>query len=88
LTVPGYLVLYLPPVSHNSGKTFLPGEPNSLLDLFWDSAYAVAKMLQNDLFDLSQLITISKMKLNLNKSSVMWFSLLFPNLQFYMMTLL
>ena len=44
-----------------------------------DSADAVAKMLQDDLCDLSQWITISKMKLNLKQSNVMWFSIKQPS---------
>ena len=44
-----------------------------------DSTDAVAKMLKDDLCDLSQWITISKMKLNLKKSSVMWFSIKQPS---------
>ena len=40
-----------------------------------DSADAVAHMLQEDICVLSQWIMSSKMKLNLKKSSVMWFSI-------------
>jgi len=44
-----------------------------------DSAGTVAQMLQEDLHVLSQWIMTSKVKLNLNKSSVMWFSIKPPS---------
>jgi len=44
-----------------------------------DSAGAVSQMLQEDLHVLSQWIMTSKMKLNLKKSSVMWFSIKPPS---------
>ena len=40
-----------------------------------DSPVTVAKILQDDLHDLSKWIEMSRMKLNLKKSSVMWFSI-------------
>ena len=40
-----------------------------------DSPTKVTAMLQDDINALSQWITMSKMKLNLKKSSIMWFSI-------------
>ena len=44
-----------------------------------DSPVTVAKILQDDLHDLSKWIEMSRMKLNLKKSSVMWFSIKPPS---------
>jgi len=63
-------------VSHSCPLQF---SDNTCLICSGDSAGAVAQMLQEDLCVLSQWIMTSKMKLNLKKSSVMWFSIKSPS---------
>ena len=52
---------------------------DTCLICFGDSCVTVARSLQDDLRDLSKWIEMSKMKLNLKKSSVMWFSIKPPS---------